>query len=318
MKYCSTFVALLFFTTAWSQFVVENVADGKAYYEQGEYHLALEKFRDALNEEPQNGMIHYDLALCYKAMNEFENALLSIDQAIQLIGPELREMTMLEKGAIMDGVGFREASLQFYENAIQHLPRSFRLINRYGAALLLLDRKTEAQEVFVRSLHLKFDEADGHRHLATLMAEQKREVPARLGLYYFLMLEDPSNRSANIRQQLFDLMKSVAPRFSQNQTTTPTELELFISKTNTFFGTIAPLVNKGKTGKEHAANPDEIITLAYMTFFGNLFSAGHTEGLCLDILLDSTDPTGLNLSDVNRGKLLNFQLWYEANKIQQL
>lgn len=333
--------ALFHFTVAHSQFVVENVADGKNLYEQGEYFLAVEKFKDALAEEPQNGMIHYDLAMCYLAMNEFENALMAIDQAIALIEPDLKEMTIIVKGDILDKSGFREAAVNFYRKALLAYPESPQLLMNFGVALKNTGNIDAALENIEAALRQKFAEREAHWQLAQIHLERGDAVQASLAMYYFLLLENntpraeasasdllqliyerrshhaaPARKSdARLKAALiaFEKMGAVASKddMTARGAALRSSLKRFAEDTHGYFKALADIA-----AKNNAQGINADILQTYMTFFAALDRAGHTDALCAYIMQGGDNAEAREWRATNQHKVQALFAWYESSPTQ--
>ena len=74
---------------------------GNSYLERGEHDKALEQYKRALELEPKNSIVHYNIACSYARMKKVEEALDALERSVQC---GYRDVDWMEKDADLDNL----------------------------------------------------------------------------------------------------------------------------------------------------------------------------------------------------------------------
>lgn len=193
------------------------VRKGIQFQQKGEYNQAIQKYQEVLNNAPQHPQAHYELALAFFSLKDYNLALNHSNAVLNQIRNEYQKGAYLIKGSALDNLGRAEAAIQVYEEGIQKFPDNYLL--HYNLALSSFNSKKfeKAETAILGSLERNPNHASSHLLLAHLMAQTDRRVQAVLSLYYFLMLEPESQRSSSAYELLQNLLKQGALKGRSNQ-----------------------------------------------------------------------------------------------------
>jgi tetratricopeptide (TPR) repeat protein len=158
--------------------VKENPADaeacyslGRAYYTQNFFDRAIAAFGQALKLDPSLGKAHNNLGLALAAQNRLEDAAAAYRRAIAVdaeTGKRSEQPYINLAGLLVDGNRASEA-LQLLTTARQIDPKSDRIENLRGRALLSEGRLVEAEAAFRAALAIQPDSGALHYQLGRVL-----------------------------------------------------------------------------------------------------------------------------------------------------
>ncbi len=180
------------------------VSQGVFNYEKGDYEEALSFFKQAYRINRKSDYVCYELALTYLALNENENAAIYSGKIIDK-GKEYIEDAYLINASAWENLGRTKRAQKIYTKGIKALSGSYLL--HYNLALSLYNDKKydKAQEHAITAVELEHGHGSSHLLLAYIMFDKGERVKSMLPLYYFLFIEQDSDRSATAYELLTTL-----------------------------------------------------------------------------------------------------------------
>lgn len=168
--------------------------NGMASYELGNYGEAISFFKQAYQYDKTSNLACYQLALTYLSLREFEDAAIYSGKVISKKG-EYLEDAYLVHGSAWESLGRSFRAKKNYQEGLTVFPGSYLL--HYNLALLLFDSNEfeEAQAHAISAIEILPAHASSHLLLAYIMFDKGERVKSMLPLYYFLMIEQNSDRS---------------------------------------------------------------------------------------------------------------------------
>jgi len=112
------------------------VNEGVQYHEQGQYDLAIAKYKEAEKKAPKNALVKYEMAFSYHAKHDMNNALHYAKMAAKLDTKGLDENLYSLMGSIYDEKGMPDSALAIYREAFAKEPNSFSI--PYNAAITFM------------------------------------------------------------------------------------------------------------------------------------------------------------------------------------
>lgn len=106
----------------WGQAGREKVLEGNRNFSEGDYDKALERYREALEEDPDSPAIRFNLGDAHFKKEELEDATDSFSQALQSEDPEIKSRAQYNLGNSLYRQGKLQESLSAYREALKLAP----------------------------------------------------------------------------------------------------------------------------------------------------------------------------------------------------
>lgn len=195
------------------------VRKGIQFQQKGEYNQAIQKYQEVLRAAPQHPQAHYELALAFFSLKDYNLALNHSNAVLNQSQNNYQKGAYLIKGSALDNLGRPQAAILVYEEGIKKYPANYLLYYNLALSSFNSERFEKAETAILGSLQRNPNHASSHLLLAHLMAQTERRVQAVLGLYYFLMLEPETIRSSSAYEMLQNLLKQGVKKNRSNQVT---------------------------------------------------------------------------------------------------
>ncbi|MEZ4722836.1 MAG: hypothetical protein R2813_13265 [Flavobacteriales bacterium] len=175
-------------------------------HDEGKYELSLIEYRKALELDPKNTVLLYEMALSHYYLGE---RLKAEDFALQAskTSSETGMQAYILLGSIYDESGKPKKSINIYEKAIKEYGDYYLLWFNMGVTAMSMKDYDLAGEAFMHSANNRLDHANSHYALGSVMQIQSRRVEAMIPIYFFLLLEANTDRSVQAFTTLNDLWK---------------------------------------------------------------------------------------------------------------
>lgn len=327
-----TLVLLCFSTLTKAQSNLEDIVrEGIQYHDNGEFKNAIEAYELALKIDSKSPLVHYEMALSYFSMEEYEKAIKHVDVVIQQKG-DLMLQSYLIKGSALDILGKTKESIQLFEKAIKKNKGHYLL--HYNLALNYYRQNDveKAEKNVIMAIENNPNHASSHLFLATIENQKGNKVQSLLAVHYFLFLEPNSIRSPaayELLQKNFGgnvsrddskpntINISISPNSDKqfgavelmismleasksiDKNKDKTEDEMFLENTGSFFKVLGELKKKGNK---------EIWWTFYTTFFYDLAKSDHLEAYC-NYISQSENENAQKWLENNEAKLDDFDKW---------
>lgn len=191
--------------TAQTDEVTRLIKEGIALHDKGNYKEAIEKYTQAVALDPNSGVANYEIAYSYQMMNDFANAIKYADIAISKGGgTELSGYII--KGSAMDDMGDTKGAIKVYEKALKRFPDNYLLFFNYGISNSRIGKIDEAEEAYIKAILLKPTHPGSNLVLAHLNLDRGNKTKGILGLYFFLMLENNTERAKTAFDRLQEVL----------------------------------------------------------------------------------------------------------------
>jgi hypothetical protein len=250
-------------------------------------------------------------------------------------------------GSALDDSGRTNESVDLYKEALNKYPNEYLLLFNYAISSLRLNRVDEAEQALVQGISANLGHASSHLRLGYIQKEKGERIKSLLCLYFFMMLENKTERAAEAYSQLvnlfykgvkrddenpnnitinlsandkggFDsgeLMLSVIAAASLDKHKDKNEFERFAADTQSFFQILGELKEneskkkKGKKKKSESESNSPDLWDYYVNFFYELNKAGHTEALCYLATAATGNEVPIKWLEANQERLDLFDIW---------
>jgi len=295
-------------TSGFTQTTDELVQQGIEAHDAGEYAKALEWYNRALEQDPTNGNVLYEIGYTQYSMGEKNEALKSMEEAIRQLGPGENGHAFVVKGSIEDELGESKEALKTYKKGLKANPDFYLLHYNMAVTYNSMGSWEKAEEELVSAIQSNPTHASSHLLLGHIHANQNNRIKAMLPWYAALFMEQgtprmneaceklmdassfgvsrTSENSININLSLhddkMDAMKSAellvglmiaAEKGKESSEFRKTDFDHFAAHTTLLFKTLNDSEAKGK-------EEEQIWWSFYQPLFDDIYKSGHTEAFC--------------------------------------
>jgi len=139
-------LAVLSPVTASAQAGRSDVRDGNRMYEQGRYAEAYEKYLDALRDDPDSPVIHFNEANALYQSEEFQRAMEAYQHAVEAGDPALQSQAFYNLGNALYRQQQLEPSLEAYKQAMRLDPSDSDAKHNYELVRDQLEQQQQSQD----------------------------------------------------------------------------------------------------------------------------------------------------------------------------
>lgn len=169
--------------------------EGVKLHDSGEYLRAVEKYQQALLLVPNSGNLYYEIAFSYHSLKDYKNALINADKALEFATGDTKRLAGIVKGSVLDDMGDPEASIEFYSKILNDYPNDYLLLYNYGLSCAHAGKRKDAEEALIKAIDAKPSHPSSNLQLAYWKRDDGENVRAVLGVYFFLLTENKSQRA---------------------------------------------------------------------------------------------------------------------------
>lgn len=210
----------LFFIVASSQLFGQKLADkyideGIAYHDQGEYTLAVESYQHALYLNDSSSLAHYELAMTYMYMEEYDSSLAHSNKVIDLNNGHLLPAYLI-KANNLDALGKSNEAIKVYQYILKNFKEDHMVYYNLALTQSNLGRTEEAIDNLIKGINLYQMHPSSHLLLGNLLNAAENKVQSILSLHFFLLLEPNSQRSADALELLKEQLAGNAEQTGEN------------------------------------------------------------------------------------------------------
>ncbi len=208
---------LLFFTTislySQSSKIEELIFQGTQLHEMGKYNDAIAKYQEALLIDSNSTPACYEIAYTYLAMGKYNEAITYSKKVLET-NNFLQSEAYIMWGTSLDMMNKPDEAIKVYETGLSKFP-NYHLLS-YNLALTNFNIKNfdKAETAAINAVNSKPSHASSHILLSAILSAKGQRVKSLLAMYYFLMLEPKSQRSA---PTYYDLRRMLGQGVEKNK-----------------------------------------------------------------------------------------------------
>jgi len=147
----------------------EKAKAGDTEYRRQEFDSAIENYKNAISYSPEYTTAYFKLARTYFKMKDYENALIILNQNLEIDHRQEQSEKML--GDIYRGMGISEEAIKHYNKAISINSKYHQAYYSLGALLLSNGDLENAKSALNSAIHLAPDYAKAYGALGTVEQE---------------------------------------------------------------------------------------------------------------------------------------------------
>lgn len=310
------------------------VSIGIQYHDNGAYNLAAEKYKEALEIDPNSQLVNYELSMTYIYMQEYEKAIEHSDIVL-----EQKDQYMLEaymtKGSCLDYMGQTKESIKLFKKAIKKYGKHHLLYYNLAYDYYKIKEDDKAEEALISAIQIEPGHASSHLLLGYLKSDHGLKSQSLLSLHYFLFLEPDSDRA----KAAYDLLREQMGGNVEKDPDNPDQITIYMSPGDpkSEFSAADLMIsmleaskgleeNEGKTDEElFVENTTSFFTILgelkeeksknfwmnfYVPLFYDLAKSDHMETYCKYISIGSDQEAAVWIRD-NSDKLKEFVNWLQ-------
>lgn len=195
------FVCLFILSFAQSE-ADQLIKDGIKFHDKQEYDKAIKRYEAALKLEPNNLYAHAEIAMTMMYASDFEGCIEHADVVIESGDRKMYAHAVAGKASCLDYLGKSEEAIELFKTALKKHGDDHMLLFNLGVTYYSADLYPEAEEYLVKGIKINFSHPGGHLILARSMAPLNQRIKSMLAFYYFLMLEQGTDRTSEAFEQL--------------------------------------------------------------------------------------------------------------------
>lgn len=196
---------------------IENlILKGIEFHDNGEYKKAIEIYQKALSIDPNSSLANTEIAISYYYDKDYKNAEIYSKKAIDL-GKDNLIIAYITYGNSLDIQGQTKKAIKCYKKAMRDYDH-YLLYYNYAIACFNSGKTDEAYDAVIKAINNNNSHASSHLLLSEIMIKKGSRIKAMLPLYFFLLLEPNSERSAMQYQTLINLFNYGVSKTSDSDT----------------------------------------------------------------------------------------------------
>ncbi|RIJ47701.1 tetratricopeptide repeat protein [Maribellus luteus] len=174
---------------------IENlVKEGIEFHDKGEYKKAIEIYQKALKIDPNSSLVNYEIAFSYFSDKDYKNAESYSKKVIDLNDGNILA-AYITYGNALDMQGQTKKAIKYYEKAMKDFDY-YLLYYNYAITCFNSGETDKAYDSVLKAINNNSSHASSHLVLSKIMEKKGSRIKAMLPLYFFLLLEPNSSRSA--------------------------------------------------------------------------------------------------------------------------
>lgn len=333
-KYLFIALCSLPFSAAQAQISTDSIIRAAGnHIDKQEYDKAIELYTATLKNKPGQTKLLNKTASAYLLKGDTKNAVIYSDKVLESDN-EYRLEAFLIKGTALDIEERHEACVATFKAGIKEF--GYHPLLSYNLAFNYYKNKNleETITILERSIYRTPAHAGSHLLLANALLKQNKHPEALLALYYFLLLEPNTERSANAFSLILDIYDSKITTTENNEIEIIMDLSAAtqFSNVNLLLSLLANQqfaeANKNKTGFDRYLDftaaifgilrPDtakmdnySIWWDLYVPFFSELGHAGQVQAYCY-FTTQSLSKTSLEWIKNNPAAFKAFSDWVNS------
>ncbi|MFW6140069.1 MAG: tetratricopeptide repeat protein [Acidobacteriota bacterium] len=182
----------------------KSFSKGIELFEQEKYEEAIDAYKEAIEENPEEWSYYFNLGLVHKKIEDKEKAFEAFQKAVEL-NPKSYSANK-EMGELLAKAEKWAEAKEYYSKAVSISQDDPDTYYNYGAVLYELGSSEEALEAFLKTIELDEEYADAYYQVGTIYISQNKTTEAIKYLETFLELA-PNHPKASSAQQILDYLK---------------------------------------------------------------------------------------------------------------
>lgn len=169
----------------------------------GKYDEAIAGFQKALETDPGDAPIHFNLGVAYERKDQMADAQKQFEEAIK-INPEFGEAYLAQGNNFMREQKF-DAAVPALSKAAELMPANYNAVYNLGACLSNSGKYAESEAAFRKAVQISPNEPIAHYQLAMSLLGQSKNAEAKTEFMKYLELKPDAADRADVEELLKSL-----------------------------------------------------------------------------------------------------------------
>ncbi len=172
---------------------------GVSLLNEGKYEEAIEKFTEAITEDPENPIFYYYRGATFEKTGDLDKAMEDYQKSVELKADFILPTANI--GKIYAKKREHEKAIEFYKKAVELGDQDATNYYNYGVCLMNLGKKEQAKEVLEKLISLDENYSDAYYQLGIIYIGLGDSAKAKEFLQKFIDL-DPENQNVSIAKEI--------------------------------------------------------------------------------------------------------------------
>ena len=198
------------------------VAAGIQLHDQEKFAEAIAQYRKALEQNPDNALVWYELAFSQSSLKQWKACSASASKGREFASPQRPALSMVLANCL-DFAGETAQALDTYQSALDSMPpetpAAQKAMIHFNMGVTLRNKGdfAQAKQQYQAAIRLNPRHGSSHLQLADLYLKSNDRIPALLALGVFLSLEpSTSTRAADAAASVKQLLGAGVSRTGKN------------------------------------------------------------------------------------------------------
>lgn len=168
------FAGMMIFLVAVAQQASTLVNQGNAFYKQGAYDIAVNYYRRALQQNPNNHIAQYNLANALYRHKKFQGAIDAYKEAAKTQGPNIKAASYYNEGVVYSYLKNTEKAIDSYKSALRLNPDDKEARENLQKALSELKKQQQQKQQNQQQNQSNMSQKEVERRLKMLQEKEKQ------------------------------------------------------------------------------------------------------------------------------------------------
>ena len=187
------------------------IEEGINLHDSGQYALAIDKYKLALQLEPDNPLALYELTYAYTASKQNEDCVDTAQQGLDL-DPKLKKQFIMALGSCQSQLGMYEDAIATFKMGLGDHPDDAHLHLNIAVTFSNIKEDKQAIKHLKESVKYSNGYASPYYFLAEMYRATGYRIPAMYFYMQFVLLEPNTQRSDDASSKVFSLLYQTASR----------------------------------------------------------------------------------------------------------
>lgn len=219
-----TFIAS-FSVAAQNEKVETLLKKGVALHDKGKYKEAIDVYEQALEIDNNNAQVLYEMGLTYFTMKDYNKAIKYSNLSIEN-SDEFALHSYINIGSSYDDMGQPKKAISTYNKALKKFDADYLLHFNLAITLFKLKEYDDAGQHLEKAIALNPGHGSSHYILGLIRYDQNQRVQSLLSLYFFLLLDQESERNGIAMDLLIGHLGAGVKQISEKETTISLDIDM--------------------------------------------------------------------------------------------
>lgn len=205
MKIIPLLLLVVFTSGAIASEVNEYINEGIKFHDEGRYDKAVQKYKMALELEPNNSLALYELTYSYMVSKKNEECIETANKGLE-IESNLQKKLIVALGSCYSRLGKIEEAIKSFEDGLEIDPTDSHLHLNIAVTLSNIQRDKQAIIHLKEAIKFSNGYASPYYFIAEIYRTTNYRIPAMYFYMQFVLLEPNTKRSQDASKKIYSLL----------------------------------------------------------------------------------------------------------------